>query len=146
VGGARASPARGALRDADRGPDRRDRPGARRREALPARGATARETESCIPIPPCRHADGRPCTFYHADSFRSAVRHEDVPPFTDHELALLDSYEVVGNEPGSDFDMDLEPGDVQLLSNHTNVHARTRYEDHPESAERRHLLRLWLSL
>jgi hypothetical protein len=42
--------------------------------------------------------------------------------------------------------MDLQPGDIQLLSNHSNLHARTRYEDFEEPALRRHLLRLWLSL
>jgi hypothetical protein len=43
-------------------------------------------------------------------------------------------------------DMDLQPGDIQLLSNHTNLHARTEYEDYEDLAKRRHLLRLWLSL
>jgi alpha-ketoglutarate-dependent taurine dioxygenase len=41
-------------------------------------------------------------------------------------------------------DMQLSPGDVQLVSNHTVVHARTSYVDDPSSP--RHLLRLWLSL
>ena len=43
------------------------------------------------------------------------------------------------------FEMDLEPGDVQLISNHTVLHARTAYQDHADPARRRHLLRLWLS-
>ncbi len=43
-------------------------------------------------------------------------------------------------------DLDLEPGDIQWLSNHTVVHVRTEYEDHAEPARRRHLLRLWLSI
>jgi alpha-ketoglutarate-dependent taurine dioxygenase len=42
-------------------------------------------------------------------------------------------------------DMDLQPGDIQLLSNHTIIHARTDYEDYEDPAKRRHLLRLWLS-
>jgi hypothetical protein len=42
--------------------------------------------------------------------------------------------------------MDLQPGDVQLLSNHTILHARTEFEDWPEPERRRHLLRLWISL
>ena len=42
--------------------------------------------------------------------------------------------------------MDLEPGDVQLLSNHTVLHARTDYEDYSEPELKRHLLRLWISL
>jgi hypothetical protein len=42
--------------------------------------------------------------------------------------------------------MMFEAGDVQLISNHTVLHARTQYEDWPETSRRRHLLRLWLSL
>ena len=43
--------------------------------------------------------------------------------------------------------MDLAPGDIQLLSNHTQMHARTGYEDRTEGSDMgRHLLRLWLSL
>jgi hypothetical protein len=42
--------------------------------------------------------------------------------------------------------MDLAPGDIQLVSNHTVLHARTAYEDYAALTERRHLLRLWLSL
>jgi hypothetical protein len=41
--------------------------------------------------------------------------------------------------------MELEPGDVQLLSNHTVIHARTDYEDPPEEHLKRHLLRLWIT-
>jgi hypothetical protein len=41
--------------------------------------------------------------------------------------------------------MDLEPGDVQLISNHTVIHARTDYEDYPEDDRKRHLLRLWIT-
>ena len=44
------------------------------------------------------------------------------------------------------FDMDLAPGDIQWLSNHTILHARTGYGDYPEPERKRHLLRLWLSL
>ena len=42
--------------------------------------------------------------------------------------------------------MDLEPGDIQLLSNHTVIHARTDYVDHPEPDRKRHLLRLWITV
>ena len=69
-----------------------------------------------------------------------------MPPFTDEEAELLDLYEEIGTREGVHLDMDLAPGDVQLLSNHTIVHARTAYEDEPGDGEGRHLLRLWLSL
>jgi alpha-ketoglutarate-dependent taurine dioxygenase len=50
----------------------------------------------------------------------------------------------VASDPALYLDMQLEPGDLQLLSNHTILHARTAYEDDPRAP--RHLLRLWLSL
>ena len=72
--------------------------------------------------------------------------HADVPPFTADEQTLLDSYEAIANEPGLYFDMQFAPGDIQLVSNHFILHARTAYEDHADPARKRHLLRLWLSL
>jgi hypothetical protein len=43
--------------------------------------------------------------------------------------------------------MELRPGDIQWLSNHSVVHARTAYRDAGTAAgARRHLLRLWLSI
>ncbi len=99
-----------------------------------------------VPIPPCRFDAGKLRTFYHSDYFRSAVRHDDVPPLSATEQALLDTYESIAAEPTLRLDMALEPGDIQLLSNHTILHARTEYEDEAEVARKRHLLRLWLSI
>ena len=73
-------------------------------------------------------------------------RHEDVAPFSDEERELLDLYEEIASSPNLYLDMDLAPGDIQLLSNHVIMHARTDYEDYPEPERKRHLLRLWLSL
>ena len=97
-----------------------------------------------FPVPPCRHARGRLATFWHSDYFRSVIRHPDVPPFTAQERELLDLYEELAGSPELRLDMQFQPGDVQLISNHTVVHARTAYRDDPGSE--RHLLRLWLSL
>lgn len=97
-----------------------------------------------VPVVPCRHADGVLRSFYHSDYFRSAVRHAEVPPFTEQEQTLLDLYEEIANSPELYLDMQFEPGDIQLISNHVTLHARTAYEDDPGA--RRHLLRLWLSL
>lgn len=113
---------------------------------LDSRNETKGDGSGSIPITPCCYAEGKLRTFYHSDYFRSAIRHADVAPFTEDEQALLDTYEAIAVEPGIYLDMDLQPGDIQLLSNHTNLHARTDYEDFDDPAERRHLLRLWLSL
>lgn len=99
-----------------------------------------------VPVQPCCYADGRLRTFYHSDYFRSVQRHSDAPRFTRQETELLDLYEAVAGSAQFYLDMNFEPGDVQLISNHTVLHARTEYEDWPETERRRHLLRLWLSL
>jgi len=114
--------------------------------ALDARNEQGRGGPAWVPVPPCRAAGGRLRTFYHSDYFRSAVRHPDVPPFTDDERLLLDLYEELAADPALRLDMSFEPGDVQLISNHTVLHARTAYEDEPAVGAQRHLLRLWLSL
>jgi Taurine catabolism dioxygenase TauD, TfdA family len=113
---------------------------------LDIRDREVNEAGSTLPIQPACYADGRLWTFYHADYFRSVERHPDIPRLTATERDLLDTYEAIASEPGMYLDMDLQPGDIQLLSNHTILHARTEYEDYEDPAEHRHLLRLWLSL
>jgi Taurine catabolism dioxygenase TauD, TfdA family len=99
-----------------------------------------------VPVPPCRYAHGHLKTFYHSDYFRSVVRHPTAPPFTEEERTLLDLYEEIAASPELHLDMQFERGDVQLLSNHVVLHARTAYRDFAEPERKRHLLRLWLSL
>lgn len=99
-----------------------------------------------FPVPPCRFDGIRLRTFYHSDYFRSVVRHPTAPRFTAEEQDLLDLYESLADDPGLYLDMQLEPGDLQWVSNHTLLHARAAYEDASSDGRRRHLLRLWLSL
>ncbi|MEH6403232.1 MAG: TauD/TfdA family dioxygenase, partial [Sneathiella sp.] len=82
-----------------------------------------------ISVIPCRYDGNILRTFYHADYFRSVTRHDDVAAFTPLEQELFDTYEEIAADPSLYLDMDLEPGDIQLLSNHTNLHARTDYVD-----------------
>ncbi len=53
--------------------------------------------------------------------------------------------EGIGNDPSFSLQMEFRPGDVQLLSNAKILHAREAYTDFGDPAERRHLLRLWLT-
>lgn len=99
-----------------------------------------------LPIAPCRYADGQLRTFYHSDYFRSAPDRASARPLTTREHELLDAYDEVLASDGFALCMDLQPGDIQLLSNHAVVHGRTGYQDHDDPELRRHLLRLWLSL
>ncbi len=99
-----------------------------------------------LPIPPCRFAHEQLRTFWHSDYFRSALRHPEAPRWSDSENELVELYEDVANDPSLVLEMNFEPGDVQLISNHVTLHARSEYEDWPEPSRKRHLLRLWLSL
>ena len=99
-----------------------------------------------VPVTPCCFSNGVLRTFYHSDYFRSAVRHDDVPDFTREECELLDLYEEIAADPALYLDMQFSDGDIQFISNHVTLHARTAYRDDPDTARRRHLLRLWLSL
>ena len=99
-----------------------------------------------LPVTPCRFDDGQLRTFYHTDYFRSARGFRGEPMLSAEDRALLDLYNEIADSANLYLDMDLEPGDVQLLSNHTVLHARTDYDDYPELERKRHLLRLWISL
>jgi hypothetical protein len=99
-----------------------------------------------IPVRPCCFDAGHLRTFYHTDYFRSAVGFDGSSMLSPDDRALLDLYNDIADCPELYLDMDLEPGDIQLLSNHTVLHARTGYEDYPEPERKRHLLRLWVSL
>ncbi len=98
-----------------------------------------------LPIPPCRYANGVLRTFWHSEYFRTSQRHGGIR-LTAAENEVLDLYDEISCSPEFFVDMDLEPGDVQLLSNHTVIHARTDYEDYPEEDRKRHLLRLWITV
>ncbi len=101
---------------------------------------------AAFPVAPCRYAGGELRTFWQSDYFRSVERIAHVAPLTPDEEAVLDTYDAIAGDPQFYLDMDLEPGDIQLISNHTILHARTAFEDWPEPARRRHLLRLWISV
>jgi hypothetical protein len=66
-----------------------------------------------------------------------------VPPFTAAQKEAIRRYRETAAECAAD--IPFTPGDIQLLNNFVTLHARRGYEDWPEVADRRHLLRLWLA-
>jgi hypothetical protein len=67
-------------------------------------------------------------------------------PLEGDELEAVRAVGQIALEDGIRFDMDFQVGDIQLLNNHTTLHARTDFEDYPEPERKRRLLRLWLNL
>ena len=65
-----------------------------------------------------------------------------VPPYSQTQKEAVALYRRTVEE--SAVDIDFRPGDIQFLNNWVMLHTRRAYEDWPDPAEKRHLLRLWL--
>jgi len=65
---------------------------------------------------------------------------------TSLQLEALDEMARIAASPELYLDMSIGEGDIQFLNNRTILHGRTDYEDSPEIATRRHMLRLWLQM
>lgn len=74
----------------------------------------------------------------------SAQRFPEARRLTPEDYEALDMLIALAGDPELRLDMDFQPGDIQLLHNHTILHGRTGYEDWSDPARKRHLLRLWL--
>ncbi len=78
--------------------------------------------------------------------YESAARHgaQYVPNAMQRE-ALVKVQEIA-NRPELMLTMDFQEGDIQLVNNHTLLHAREAYEDFPQPGRERHLLRMWIAV
>jgi hypothetical protein len=97
----------------------------------------------CIPV--FNWYSGLLSTVYQRSYIESARRFPEIPPLTPEQIEALDLFDQLANDPALHFRMELQPGDVQLVHNHTLLHDRTAFEDWPEPERKRHLLRLWLA-
>jgi hypothetical protein len=88
---------------------------------------------------------GQLTVFYQRQYFDSAQRFADAPRLTADDVAALDLFDQLANDPRLNLTMRLAPGDMQFVHNHVLLHDRTAFTDAPDPAQRRHLLRLWLA-
>ncbi len=95
-------------------------------------------------LPVLHDVDGRPRFFYIGWYIRDAQRHADAPRLTERQVEAMEQIEAIANDPAFHVEMDFRPGDIQWLNNSVILHSREAYEDDPDPARRRHLLRLWL--
>ena len=96
-------------------------------------------------IPVFNYHEGLVSAIYQRQYIESARRFPDVPPLSPLQIDALDLFDELANDPKLNLMMELQPGDVQLVHNHTILHDRTAFEDYPEPERKRHLLRLWLA-
>jgi hypothetical protein len=75
----------------------------------------------------------------------SAMRFPDARRLSDLQLRALDRIDHILARPGFALDMQLAPGDLQLVDNYAIWHGRTAFTDPADPADGRLLLRLWLA-
>ena len=96
-------------------------------------------------IPVFNYHEGLVSAIYQRQYIESARRFPGVPPLTPLQIEALDLLDELANDSKLNLVMELQPGDIQLVHNHTILHDRTAFEDYPEPDRKRHLLRLWLA-
>jgi hypothetical protein len=96
-------------------------------------------------IPVFNYHDGLVSAIYQRQYIESARRFPGVPPLTKTQIEALDLLDQLANDSNLNLMMELQPGDIQLVHNHTTLHDRTAFDDFPEPERKRHLLRLWLA-
>ncbi len=114
--------------------------------ATDRRGEIPPGAKPFMEIPVFNWHKGLLTVFYQRQYIESAQRFKDAPRLTDKHLEALNYFDALANDPEFHFAMRLQPGDMQFVYNHSQLHDRTEFVDWPEPDERRHLLRLWLSI
>lgn len=90
-------------------------------------------------------AEGRVFCTWNRNRVENALKLPGVPPLTSQQRAAIEYLDQLVRREDLMYCMHLEPGDVQILSNHTALHSRTGFEDHSEEERKRMLYRLWLA-
>lgn len=97
-------------------------------------------------IPVLSWYDNELTVLYQRNYINFARRFAEAPQPDAEYLEALDLFDEVLNDPHVHLKMQLAPGDMQFVHNHSLLHDRTGFVDHADPSLRRHLLRLWLSL
>ena len=75
-----------------------------------------------------------------------AYASDDTPELTPIQREALDFVEEQAAREDLHVTFTQRPGDILFLNNWVTLHRRTAFEDHPKPEDRRHLLRVWLSV
>lgn len=78
--------------------------------------------------------------------YESAARFGEQYRPTALQRKALETVQEIANRPELMLTMDFQEGDIQLINNHTMMHAREAYEDYDEPGRQRHLLRMWIAV
>lgn len=112
----------------------------RRGEQLPGEPSITRE-----PVPVLSEWEGELSVVFLGSYIEMAAK-ELGESLSEEEREALDYFEDVARRPDVKLEFTLEPGEAIFFNNCMMLHNRTAFEDHPDPARKRHLLRLWLML
>ena len=79
----------------------------------------------------CMTVQGFLSSPYTATYYTLAQRHPEVPLLTQKQHEALRLYNALALSDRLRLDLMLQPGDIQLLSNHTQLHTRSAFVDYP---------------
>lgn len=74
--------------------------------------------------------------------FGDFPRSSNLPPITEAQAEALDALHYTAEKHA--VEMDLQPGDIQIINNYVVFHARDGYVDGDDPTSKRWLMRLWL--
>lgn len=113
--------------------------------ATDRRGEVPAGQKPWFEIPVFNWHEGYLSAIYQRQYIDSAQRFPEAPRLTPRQVEALDLFDALANDPKLNIFIGFQPGDVQLVHNHTLLHDRTGFENWPEPERHRHLLRLWLA-
>lgn len=129
--------------------------GRRRPDLLPAlfqpyptdrRGEVPEGLQPWFDMPIFHWHAGRLSCIYVRQYIDSAQRNfPQAARLTPQQVEAMDLLDALSNDPDIHLSMAFQPGDLQFLHNHVVLHSRNDFENWPEPARHRHLLRLWLA-
>ena len=114
--------------------------------ATDRRGEIPDGAKPYMEIPVLSWYEGNLTVFYQRQYINSAQRFDGAMCLSPEHVEALDMFDALANDPELCFGMQLQPGDMQFVYNHSQLHDRTGFLDWPDPSQRRHLMRLWLSI
>ena len=127
----------------------------RRPELLPAlfepfptdrRGEVPEGMQPWFDMPIYHRHEGRLTCIYVRQYIESAQEHfPQAKRLRREQVEAMNLLDELVNDPRIHLSMAFLPGDMQFLHNHQILHSRNDFENWPEPARHRHLLRLWLA-
>jgi len=112
---------------------------------LDRRGELLPGMKPYYPMPVFNYLNDRLYVCFVKPFVETAQRFEGVPPLTQRQQKALELVKELAASAELRLDISFDPGDIQFVNNLTTLHARTEYQDFDDPAQKRHLLRLWLT-